>query len=158
MNNTTPKPHATCSDFNPDIIGYVKGGSINDFDLPPLKLGKQKISKPNRFEIDVINHIIQEQPDKMQGILREQINSIPGFERDVFEGGIYLNFAEPATPLRLDIKRATLGSVEAKIKGLEFGIGFILWVTDGYISMLECYTYNEELPLDLSDYELYYPN
>ena len=158
MSNNAFKSHQPNSDFDPVIIGYVKSGSINDFDLPPLKPGKQTVNKPNRFEIDVLNHIIQEQPDKIQGILREQLNSISCFERDVFEGGIHLNFAKPDTPLRLDIKRDTLGSVAAKIKGMDHGMGFILWVTDGYISALECYTYNEYLPLDLTDYELYYPN
>lgn len=152
------KTSESASTFNPVIIGYVKGGSINDFDLPPLSYGKQKIDRPNRFEIDVINHIIQEQPEKIQGILREQINSIPYFERDVFKQGIYLDFDQPETPLRLDAKRETLGSVHAEIKGLSHGMDFILWVTDGYVSMLECYTYNEDIPLDLSDYTLSYPN
>ena len=158
MNNQASKPHKPGADFNPVITGYVKGGSINDFDLPPLSYGKQKIDRPNRFEIDVINHIIQEQPEKIQGILREQINSIPYFERDVFKQGIYLDFDQPETPLRLDAKRATLGSVHAEIKGLSRGMDFILWVTDGYVSMLECYAYNEDIPLDLSDYTLSYPN
>lgn len=155
MNKKTSESAPT---FNPVIIGYVKGGSINDFDLPPLSYGKQKIDRPNRFEIDVINHIIQEQPEEIQGILREQINSIPYFERDVFKQGIYLDFDQPETPLRLDAKRATLGSVHAEIKGLSHGMDFILWVTDGYVSMLECYAYNEDIPLDLSDYTLSYPN
>ena len=46
----------------------------------------------------------------------------------------------------------------AKIKGMDHGMGFILWVTDGYVSMLEYYAYNEDIPLDLSDYTLSYPN
>ncbi len=51
-----------------------------------------------------------------------------------------------------------ISDVHSEIAGLQDGVGFILFVRDGKIDMLECYTYDELLPEILDDFTLYFEN
>lgn len=69
-------------------------------------------------------------------------------------------FAEFETPAAVDAvpvdDRFVVGDVEASMAELEHGMGFVLFVDDGRISMLEGYTYDEAMPATASDLELRY--
>ncbi len=49
-----------------------------------------------------------------------------------------------------------LGDVQAEIRGLDHGAGFVLFVRDGRINMLEGYTYDEPWPDRVTDFSLRY--
>lgn len=73
--------------------------------------------------------------------------------------GFYCDFALPpdVPPLEkhLDFH---FGDVNAKIAGLKHGAGFVLFVRDGRLNMLEGYSYDEPWPEALGDFELSYQN
>ena len=62
--------------------------------------------------------------------------------------------ALPAAPTIA--KKLRIGDVEAKITGLEQGAGFVLFVNNGYLDMLEGYSYDEPWPESVSEFELRY--
>lgn len=51
-----------------------------------------------------------------------------------------------------------LGDVDARIDGLEYGAGFLLFVRNGYMTMLEGYSYEKPWPTDLPTFKLAYRN
>ena len=51
---------------------------------------------------------------------------------------------------------AHLGGVEATIEGLEHGVGFTLFLTDGWLDNLEGYTYDEPWPDTIETFSLRY--
>ncbi len=48
------------------------------------------------------------------------------------------------------------GDVEAKIDSLKYNAGFLLWISDGILSSLEGYTYEEQWPQKVNSFELSY--
>lgn len=53
-------------------------------------------------------------------------------------------------------EKLRIGDVNAKIGGLEHGAGFVLFVKDGYLDMLEGYSYEEPWPESIDEFELSY--
>ena len=51
-----------------------------------------------------------------------------------------------------------IGDVDAKMDGIQHGIGFVLFIRQGLLSMLEGYTYDEPYPTEIVQYSLYYIN
>ena len=116
---------------------------------------KQNI--PTKLEADVICAIANEAPE-ISNIISEQFKNRVIVENKVFPSGFYIKYEiKDNIPPIDDTESKVLGNVGAKIPDLKYGMGFALFMKDGYISSLEGYTYNEEpLPADLQKYELYY--
>ena len=115
---------------------------------------KQNI--PTKLEADVICAIASETPMISKLILDQFKNRIIT-KHEVYPSGFYIQYeiknAQPIDNMKSDV----LGEVGAIFPNLKYGMGFALFIKDGYISSLEGYTYNEEpLPADLQKYELYY--
>jgi hypothetical protein len=53
-------------------------------------------------------------------------------------------------------KRITLGDVNAEVEGLKFGAGFVLFISDGKLEMLEGYSYDEQWPTEIKKFVLSY--
>jgi hypothetical protein len=71
--------------------------------------------------------------------------------------GFYTTFAIPAETRALaDNHSFTYGDVIAEIPGLEFGAGFLLFVRNGVLQMLEGYCYDEPWPESILDFKLAY--
>ena len=49
-----------------------------------------------------------------------------------------------------------IGDVYAEIPGLEHGAGFVLYIKDGYLDMLEGYSYDEPWPSSVEGFALHY--
>ncbi len=45
-----------------------------------------------------------------------------------------------------------LGDTHAKLEGLKLGAGFVMFIRDGLIKTLECYTYDEPWPISITTY------
>ena len=71
--------------------------------------------------------------------------------------GFYLKFKEgnPKLSLGLNVD-FYFGDVVASIPGLELGAGFVLFIKNGFISMLEGYSYEEMWPDNITKFELEY--
>lgn len=71
--------------------------------------------------------------------------------------GFYAYFRVPTSVPRLGSISADFGDIFAdNVEGLRSGLGFILWIKNGCLSHLECYTFNEAWPKKLGHYQLKY--
>ncbi len=52
--------------------------------------------------------------------------------------------------------RIAFGDVTASIQGLKHGAGFVLFIRDGYVDLLEGYSYDEPWPADTDSFSLSY--
>ncbi|MGH6836362.1 MAG: hypothetical protein ACREC9_12640 [Methylocella sp.] len=90
-------------------------------------------------------------------ILCKQYLALQVVDREYTGVGFWTNFSTPAGTVKLSGSPSFwFGDVHAKIKGLEHGAGFELLVRDGYLRMLEGYSYEEPWPDDTNTFHLYY--
>lgn len=95
--------------------------------------------------------------DEFLSILREQLQITTVTKREMTGVGFYTTFSVPDGFRRLPGKLSfKLGDVIAKMSGLNLGAGFLLYVQDGALHMLEGYTYDESWPEQISTFELSY--
>lgn len=112
------------------------------------------------LEADVITWLLRGD-EPVLAALRKQLATATMLSRDLTGKGFYLKFkvSSDADMLfdRLAAKRNFyLGDVEAQITALKNGAGFVLWITDGKLDMLEGYTFGEDWPTQTSSFELRY--
>ena len=90
--------------------------------------------------------------DDALAILRQQLIAAEVTSREMTGVGFYTNFSIPLNAARIPNQPSfKLGDVNGKAKNVEHGLGFILFVTDGAIKILEGYTYDEPWPEELED-------
>jgi hypothetical protein len=78
-----------------------------------------------------------------QAALEEQLSTATLISRENTGAGFYTRFAvERASSAALTGERTRAGP-ETKIDGLGHGMGFILWLKEGYADCLEGYSYAE---------------
>jgi len=110
--------------------------------------------KFEQFEMDIMNRIIAED-SSISYLLNKQYKSAIVSQRNFTGAGFFTDFEVTdkslAIPDYLDLQ---LGKVNARIEGLAFGAGFILFIEDGLIAMLEGYTYGEPWPTPLTAYTI----
>ena len=116
--------------------------------------------KTTLFETQVIGLLLKGE-DPVLHAIRAQYQQVTKINRELTGYGFYLHFYLPPNIARLykhlPIKPSfSFGDVEAVISSLENGVGFLLWVKDGLIDMLEAYTYDEAWPESITEYELKY--
>ena len=79
--------------------------------------------------------------------LRHQLPGTRVTSRELTGVGFFTTFSVAAGPLdRAPIVRAIFGDVVATIPGLAHGAGFLLYLEDGLLHMLEGYTYADAEP------------
>ena len=89
--------------------------------------------------------------------LREQLDQAAVQSREFSGVGFFTHFAIPPSVLRLPVRdRVTLGDVGAELNSLAHGAGFVLFVENGELSMLEAFTYDEPWPEPLGPFRLRY--
>ena len=104
------------------------------------------------FESDAMTRIIAENPNLSDKLTR-QYSSAKVVSREFTGVGFFTDFEVMDKESKLDdCANLQLGNVQAKIKGIEFGAGFVLFIKDGFIKLLECYTYGEPLPAQIFEY------
>lgn len=96
--------------------------------------------------------------DPTLAILRAQAESAQLRSRKNTGVGFYCYFDVPDDIERIGRATFRLGDVNATMKGLSHGAGFVLFVKDGRLDNLEGYTYDEPWPTTISDFELAYQN
>ncbi|MCL1987266.1 MAG: hypothetical protein FWG64_04765 [Firmicutes bacterium] len=101
------------------------------------------ISDFENFESKVMNAIINENAN-ISYFLKQQYSIAKIVSREFTGVGFFTEFEISDKSLKLDKSpNLTLGTISAEIKGLNFGMGFVLFVNDGLIATLEGYTYSE---------------
>src|SRR5262249_30661032 len=80
-------------------------------------------------------------------IFRRQLSVAKVRAREFTGAGFYTDFAVPAdAPRLIRPARSTLDDVHADVVGLEHGVGFVLFITDGTLRTLVFYFYGERGP------------
>ncbi|MCX5741652.1 MAG: hypothetical protein NT062_04030 [Proteobacteria bacterium] len=101
----------------------------------------------NEIEGAVLDKLLAGEIPTLQ-ILRSQRDHLCVMKREFTGVGFYTEFGHPPGAARLRAPmRVRFGDVLADIRGLEHGAGFVLFIDDGLITMLEGYsTANEPWP------------
>jgi|TARA_B110000503_G_scaffold78261_1_gene120323 hypothetical protein len=99
--------------------------------------------------------------DAVLASLRAQLDLATVEGREVSGAGFFTNLLVPQTCETSTINSSSkfkIGDVHANIEGLDFGAGFLLYVENGVIKMLEAYSYDEPWPVTTDSFELCYVN
>lgn len=105
-----------------------------------------------QFEFDIMQRIIAENGDLVDSLGRQYAAS-KVISREFTGFGFYTSFEILDKSLRLENKaNLELGNAEAMLAGLKYGMGFVLFIRDGFIKTLEGYTYDEPLPFKFFEY------
>jgi hypothetical protein len=80
--------------------------------------------------------------------LRQQLTRSSITARDFSGAGFFTEFRPPRgePPIATSRSRIRFGDVVAELRGVEGGVGFVLFVDDGYLVMLEGYAFLGEWP------------
>ena len=89
-------------------------------------------------------------------ILRRQARLATATSRETSIHGFYTRFGLEADVLRFAEKSLVLSDVLAEVPGLSAPVGFVLFIEDGCIVMLEGYTIADEWPATMDHARLYY--
>ncbi|MCL2103568.1 MAG: hypothetical protein FWH21_00705 [Kiritimatiellaeota bacterium] len=108
------------------------------------------------FEKCVMKFVLREQTEQSI-LLSKQYDVATVVSREFTGCGFFTNFRVPnlvsALPNSVNIELGCLGELE----GVQYGIGFVLFVRQGLISMLEGYVYNEKWPKSIGQFNLFDP-
>ena len=86
-------------------------------------------------------------------VLEKQYKSAKVISREFSGFGFFTNFEITDKSLKLtERQNFELGNVQLKLEGLKLGAGFVLFIRDGLIKTLECYTYDEPWPTSIATY------
>jgi hypothetical protein len=98
----------------------------------------------SRLERDVLATILAPKHPVMNA-LRAQVERCRVRDREVTGVGFWTQLDIPADAEPAPVKpgRMSLGDVVASIDGLEHGAGFVLFIEDGVLQMLEGFSYDE---------------
>jgi len=95
--------------------------------------------------------------DETLAILRTQAEALKVLDREFTGVGFYTKISAPPELERTNKRSLVFGDVEAEIPELENGAGFLLYVENGLLHMLEGYTYgSERWPEQVTSFKLRY--
>ena len=89
--------------------------------------------------------------------VRDQLNHVRVNRREESGVGIFVHLFVPPEVVNEGVKGLDqqVGDVIAEVPGVQHGLGFVVFVKDGVLNMLEGYTFgDDEWPADLSVYRL----
>jgi len=108
-----------------------------------------------KFESEVMSYIVNEEP-KISDALKRQYKSAKIISREFTGVGFFTRYAIEDKILKVPNEFKTLGNLQVSFKDLKYGAGFVLFIVDGLISMLEGYTNAGELwPEDITGYSFH---
>lgn len=89
--------------------------------------------------------------------LRAQLAHLSVKSRELTGVGFFTDFeiAPGAVPVPLGRGISPLRGVEATIEGLTHGAGFLLFVKDGFLSMLEGFSYDDCWPSEIKSFSVW---
>jgi hypothetical protein len=92
-------------------------------------------------------------------LLRDQLAKTMVTEREFTGVGFFTTLAvAPEVPRLSPSQSFAFGDVGATIPGLDAGAGFVLFIADGALHLLEGYSYDEPWPDSAESFELAYLN
>ena len=108
------------------------------------------------LEEQVLEMLLRGQ-DEVLDVLRQQVKDAQVSSREITRVGFFTNFEVPAEAPRVRARpKFELGDVNGTADNVKHGLGFLLFVNDGSLSMLEGYTYDEPWPDEIRGLVLTY--
>lgn len=109
------------------------------------------------MEKEAIEMLIKRDIDNAS-ILIKQFEKVVKVERRFTQAGFFTEYQiSDDAPKIFQKQRGPLRSVYGKISGLEIGVGFLLFLSNGLIDTLECYEYDSiDFLKEITDYMLSY--
>jgi hypothetical protein len=106
--------------------------------------------QPTDLESEVL-HLSLAGDHPLLGILRQQLPHTTVAKREFTGVGFYSDLAVAATAPRIvgPQGKFEISDVFADVPGLQYGVGFVLFVREGIVSLLEGYTFDEAWPASL---------
>lgn len=91
-------------------------------------------------------------------VLRAQLDSAEVSSRELTGVGFFTHLKVDRSVERAPTPRPRIQVlyVGAEISGLERGASFVLFVSDGYLELLEGFSYDEPWPPEISEFSLHY--
>ena len=108
------------------------------------------------LESKVMKMLLSDGDEVLAG-LRRQFAACKVVNREATGAGFFTTFHVPSTMARVaGGKSFKFGDVNATVVGLQHGAGFVLYVNEGILEMLEGYSYDEPWPNEVTSFELTY--
>lgn len=65
-----------------------------------------------------------------------------------------MNFKLDTKSKRINIDKKVVGNVFAEVPGIAGGLGFVLFIRDGQIKTLECFSYLDDFKWPIKEFKL----
>jgi len=88
--------------------------------------------------------------------LRRQVAEATAVHRELSGVGFFTRFTLPETTAPAPVRCLRFGDVHGDIAGLQHGAGFVLFVDEGRITMLEGFSYGEPWPEEVNAFAIRY--
>jgi hypothetical protein len=100
----------------------------------------------NEMEKRALEMLLDGDDDRL-AVLRRQLDGVTVAERELSGTGFFTRLSVAADLPRLEgAKRLVMGDVYAEVTGLQHPAGFLLFVIDGALGMLECFSFDDRWP------------
>ena len=97
-----------------------------------------------------------DKPGEQFDVVRQQLAHATVSKREFSGVGFFTNFAVPTDAhVRRDLPPMEIGDVGAEFPSLQHGAGFLLFIRDGVVSMLEGFTYDEAWPERTDEFKVH---
>jgi hypothetical protein len=107
------------------------------------------------LEKAVIDTLLEKKGEPFDTI-RRQMAHAQVTNREFTGVGFFTEFSLPKhAEIRRDLPDSTIGNVTAEFPGLQHGAGFLLFIRNGVVTMLEGYTYDEPWPAHIDEFRVY---
>ena len=104
-----------------------------------------------QMELVALRSIFYETPELAAGLER-QLAAATVTERENSGAGFFTTISVPDGPPRVNSPKVLGYETHAHVKGMEYGLGFVLFMKDGALDMLEGYAFaGSTSTLDLTD-------
>lgn len=101
-------------------------------------------------------HLLLDRPGEPYDTIRQQMAHATITNREFTGVGFFTEFSvSEDAPVTRSLPDMTLGDVAAESPSLEHGAGFLLFIRNGVVSMLEGHTYDEPWPASVEDFRVF---
>ena len=83
-------------------------------------------------------------------VLRQQYAAAKVGRREFTGVGFWSDFEVPESAPLVEPPNFAAGSVDIQLEGVHLGAGCVLFITDGKLEQLDCYTYDDDWPEDIN--------
>lgn len=109
---------------------------------------------PSEFESSVLSKLLDGKHQILE-LLRKQFASCQVLRREFTGSGFYTYFQVDSS-LAIDNLNCRFGDVIAEINDMPHGAGFLIYIENGCMKILEGYGYDDPWPSEVTEYKLKY--